>query len=39
MTVQYFLILAKSASMDFLPSSSCHFLAFLEKAFFFDLPL
>lgn len=39
MTWQYFFIKAKSFSSCFLPSSSCHFLQYLVKAFFLDLYL
>lgn len=36
---QYFFIAAKSFSSCFFPSSSCHFLQYLVKAFFLDLYL
>lgn len=39
MTWQYFFIKPKSFSSCFLPSSSCHFLQYLVKAFFLDLYL
>lgn len=39
MTWQYFFMEAKSFSSCFLPSSSCHFLQYLVKAFFLDLYL
>ena len=39
MTWQYFFMAAKSFSSCFLPSSSCHFLQYLVKAFFLDLYL
>lgn len=39
MTWQYFFMLLKSLSNCFLPSSSCHFLQYLVKAFFLDLCL
>lgn len=39
MTWQYFFMLLKSFSSCFLPSSSCHFLQYLVKAFFLDLCL
>lgn len=39
MTLQYFFMEAKSFSSCFLPSSSCHFLLYLVKAFFLDLYL
>ena len=39
MTWQYFFMEAKSFSNCFLPSSSCHFLQYLVKAFFLDLYL
>lgn len=35
-TEQYFFILAKSACIDFMPSSSCHFFACFWNAFFLD---
>lgn len=38
-TWQYFFMAAKSFSSCFLPSSSCHFLQYLVKAFFLDLYL
>jgi len=38
-TWQYFFMLLKSFSSCFLPSSSCHFLQYLVKAFFLDLCL
>lgn len=38
-TWQYFFMLLKSFSNCFLPSSSCHFLQYLVKAFFLDLCL
>lgn len=36
---QYFFMEAKSFSSCFLPSSSCHLLQYLVKAFFLDLYL
>lgn len=39
MTWQYFFMLLKSFSSCFFPSSSCHFLQYFVKAFFFDLYL
>lgn len=39
MTWQYFFMLLKSLSSCFLPSTSCHFLQYLVKAFFLDLCL
>ena len=39
MTWQYFFMDAKSFSSCFLPSSSCHLLQYLVKAFFLDLYL
>ena len=38
-TLQYFFILLKSRSIDFLPASSCHFLMYLVKAFFLERDL
>lgn len=38
-TWQYFFMAEKSFSSCFLPSSSCHFLQYLVKAFFLDLYL
>lgn len=39
MTWQYFFMAPKSLASCFLPSSSCHFLQYLVKAFFLDLYL